>query len=500
MLDSKFELTHCLIFEIPENSDKSQIWNFVSKKLKKINFHGGTISINLPSEDISFKMKKKSLSNIKNLIRKGDSKEITDIGNLTGTISQDVVRESWAQRINILKESVRFQIKDFSLPYLEDLYEEECRLYLHIGEKKCRLTLAKNKKILDHQQLDFSLEKMVQNSDEKLPDRKKAFNLLRSAQIQFKREKCLWQTKYSIEKMDELFETVEENLKSFSEKLSTVLERYEKTFSIEPPKVRIVGAGGLYPWLKTYLKNELDLTFQNIKPFSKLNKAEDTFNSKKLEEVEPVFAEAVALAVSGVVSNWETQHVTNKINWIFDKEWFFKSKFRLVSLTSALAALLFYLILAFQIDQKYQEFQTLNLHFQDIGQQIDAFNRRVSLDSMLAEPKAQNNLWSEVPRFSNILKLIGEEIPSGNWVTNLSLISAAKVKEFSTKNKKKKNLDLAVVIEGKAISSNFISDFYNKLNDSGCFTKVLIKRSEEKGVYVDSIPYIIYSQISRYDE
>jgi hypothetical protein len=500
MLDSKFELTHCLIFEIPENSDKSQIWNFVSKKLNKINFHGGTISINLPSEDISFKLKKRSLPNLKNLIRKGDSKKVSETGNLTGTISQNVVRESWAQRINILKESVRFQIKNFSLPYLEDIYEEECRLYLHIGEQKCRLTLAQNQQILDHQQIDFSLEKMVQNSDEDLTDSKKAFNLLRSAQIQFKRKKCLWQTKHSIEKMDELFETVEDNLKSFSEKLLTVLEKYEKTFSIESPKVRIVGAGGLYPWIKTYLKNELDLTFQNIKPFSKLNKAEDNFNSKKLEEVEPVFAEAVALAISGCASNRKSLQVTNKINWTFDKEWFFKSKFRLVSLTSALAALLLYLIFAFQIDQKYQEFQTLDLHFQDLEQQIDAFNRRVSLDSLLAEPKAQNNLWSEIPRFSNILKLIGEEIPSGNWVTNLSLISASEIKEFRTKNKKKKNLDLAVVVEGKAISSNFISDFYNKLNDSGCFTKVLIKRSEEKGVYIDSIPYIIYAKISGHNE
>ncbi|HDL18095.1 MAG TPA: hypothetical protein ENH29_03485, partial [Bacteroidetes bacterium] len=217
MLGTEFELTHCLLLDLPEHAGQDQLTQFISKRLSKIDFHNGVVTINVPGENVHFQVKR-GRNIFKSLFGKNEPE-------LQAIVSEQNVRLQWGSHFNLIDRPARLEIEDFSLPLLEESISwGEAILYLNVGYLDSRITLTMDGNVLVHQHIHFSLDQLIPEFYREDADkRKKLFNLLKFANIDFKNEKLIWQTNDSMEKIQDIFLHVENWLQDFSGQLKKVI-------------------------------------------------------------------------------------------------------------------------------------------------------------------------------------------------------------------------------------------------------------------------------------
>lgn len=490
MLGNEFELTHCLLLDLPEHADRDQLTQFISKRLNKIDFHGGVVTINVPGENVHFQVKNR-WNIFKALFGKNEPE-------LQAIISEQNVRLEWRSRFNLINRPVRLELEDYSLSLLEEsIPRGEAVLFLNIGYLDSRITLAMDGKVLAHQHIHFSLDQLIpERYREDTGKRKELFDLLKFANIDFKNGKLIWQNNDSMEKIQDLSFHIEKWLHDFYDQLQKINRAFSENIALPVSKMRIVGAGGIYQWLHSYFSYKLHLPVEKLSPFSRMVKIGPDFNSAKLKEIESVFAPAMSLALSGAqTKSAYKRDVSKKVKWLIKDKNRYNSKFHIASLLIALFISVLFMIFSFQLDREYQQYIQLDFQHKDLAQQTRGLQNRVFLEKVLAEKKTKPDKLIRFSRYSPILKAVGEVIPNGAWITSLRIIPAAEYREFSLKRRRKKNNGFTLEIQGRAISASFITDFANKLKETGYFELLGVKRNQDQDDYIDSIPYLIFAKI-----
>lgn len=259
--------------------------------------------------------------------------------------------------------------------------------------------------------------------------------------------------------------------------------------------LQIAGAGARFPWLKQMLEKELQVPIESVQTFARM-KGGKGVRSKKLRSVAPLFAEAVSLALSpppfGPYVNFYTR--INRISRRKIRGW----KIRLVALSVVFLVLVFTFGMKLQVDGRCEEFLRLRAENNDLKAQRIAVENYLQMNSILAAKHVHLPTISDIPRFSSIFTIIAELIPNGNWITRLQVIPAKKIKDFHRATRHSKGY--AVILHGRAVSKSFISNFRQRLHQSGYFSQIIVKRNPEQERYSRSIPYILVTQIRPLDE
>jgi len=239
-----------------------------------------------------------------------------------------------------------------------------------------------------------------------------------------------------------------------------------------------------------------------VQPFSRMVKIGADFNLGKLQRVEPLFAQAVALALAGAQRQDQpaaNHDLSPKLRWLMPGIDSQVKKFRRVALGFSLLILLFTALTSLQLERKQQEYWTLNSKRQDLQQRIYLHQNSTLLNSWLMSTP-QQLLNTQMPRASQILQVVGEIIPTGAWITQVQILPSDQIVEFKAIPKMPKVSVPVLIIEGRAVSSNFVGEFFNRLNDSGYFTQIILKRQDSRIDLSNSVGYSILAQIGNSHE
>ncbi len=495
---SKIELTHCLLFDLPGYASPRQIQPIIQNRLKKINFHGGRLTVGLPATGVT-EIRSESTSKWREIWQKiraflgmrSDAETWTEQVN-TLRVDEQFIRQEWMPRASLDAGTLRLELEGHSLPLIPS-GRGKTKVFLSIGHAHSYLTISQGKEVLEFKALSFSLQELsrtVAGTDTEAQQR--VFSYLRSLQLTEKAGELRWRIPADQPQIPNLHENLERELKILSKEIIMVLSQVKEQKGLEIEGLCLSGGGALYSWMRIYLSWKLRMPVKPLRPLSSLIGTDGAFSSKKLRAIEPIFAEATALALSGLEPGRRKHlELSSALSWLVPREWGAVGKIRRYALIGVLLILMGYLSGYFYFDRLYQRSETVRLQLQDLSNHYQALQTLIQVDH---EKKKKSGFLDEKGRYSSVLRIIGEAIPPGTWLTDLELVPVSRVKDLRIRRKRIAGGKVAFILRGKAVSGNYISEFYNRLYQSGYFSQLVLKRADDVVDISETVSFVLLAR------
>ncbi|MCH8126367.1 PilN domain-containing protein [candidate division KSB1 bacterium] len=493
MLESKYELTHILFFELPVFSSAKNLTKMIQHRLKKINFYGAKITVGLPSDGVKMHPTNKSiLRKILNYARK--KKQLED--NLDNQkynldVTEEFVKSEWSPRKALKGFPKRLEIDNLTIPLLQNTSKEEYYLFLNIGYKKSQLIFSLGQNILEIKTLKFSFKSIIPKNINQ-QTRKRIFDALKSDQISYENKNWIYKEDAFIVGFGNILIDIQGNLKELENELKELLLILKNQYNVQIFQIKILGGGGLYNWLKEYISQNMNLQIQNVNPFTQLSMGKAKNNFDHLHDIKPIFSQAIALAMAGAQSKQRKR--LNLIRSIPENTSTDKSVMRgvrLIGLSTAFTLLFIFVLTTYNYNQKLHEFSRLSVQKKEIESNLSSFRKLNNYNLLLTNKQKKEIPRTTFRKLSSILTLVSEQIPRGIWVTDIKIVT----KENSKRKSKRKKEPVSIVIEGKSVSGNYVTEFFNKLSATGYFSQLLLKKIDEDHNTSDLISYKLIANI-----
>ncbi len=492
-LESKYELTHILFFELPIFSSAKNLTKMIQYRLKKINFYGAKITVGLPSEMVMMNPTNKSmLSKILNYIRKKKQLECNlDIQKYNLDVTEEFVKNEWSPRKALKGFPKRLEIENLTIPLLQNSSKEEYSLFLNIGYKKSQLIFSLGQNILELKTLRFSLKSIIpQNINQHT--RKRIFDFLKSDQISYENNKWICKDDAYIIGSGNILIGIQENLREFKNELKEIVLILRNQYDVQISQIKILGGGGLYNWLKEFISQNMNLQIQNVNPLTQFSMGKAKTNFDHLHDIKPIFAQAIALAMAGTQSKQRKKlNLIRSIPESTSTDKPVMRRVRLIGLSTAFTLLLVFVLTAYNYNQKFQEFLRLSEQKKEIESNLSSFRKLNNYNFLLTNKQKKEIPRTTFRKLSPIFTLISEQIPRGIWVTEIKVVR----KENSKRKSKRQKEPISIIIEGKGVSGNYITEFFNKLSATGYFSQLLLKNIDEDHSTSDLISYKLIANI-----
>ena len=489
---TRLELTHCLLLDLPDYASSRQIEPIIQNRLAKIRLHGGKLTISLPLHGrILFGQTETGrVRGLRSLLRRMLTRKVPPGANGAAgaeiRLEERAVRQKWLPRASVRPQDNRLALEGQFLGMLLPANPARAAGVLNIGKSHTTLHVFSGGETLFFTALDFSTDGLIAaiaGNDTELSRKVAAY--LRSAKLTGNGGRLRWTEAHGFV---DLMPVLQNELKSFAK---TVRQTLAKA-GVQPETFYLAGGGALFTWMPVFLRQALRVPVKPLRPLSALLQNE---GSDRLRQIEPVFAEAVSLALAGMLEEKDpSREIARSLRWLQPVARKSAQKFRLAALAFAFAVLLGHLAVTGRFDHVFQETQKNRLLLSDLQTEAASLSNLVRFADLrgkkLRLPQQGQNL-------SAVLQVIGETVSPGTWLTSLEVVPARKVKELRFRRGRKKDRDQAIVLHGKAVSGNYVNDFYNRLYQSGYFQQILLKRDDSVTDLSGTISYIILARIRR---
>ena len=501
ILAAGFELTHCLHIELPAFASPTHIVRMIQNRLQRINFHGAKVTVCLPSGEVKISRPVgSSKSGFLSPIRERLSKRRQRLRLYT---SEDYIVKEWVPRTRTLPFCNRAELDCFSLPLMDKAASNrEAHLYLSIGFKNSQFVLTAGGEVLDRHTLDFTLTSMLpdwlhrRNAKQEL-----ILNHLKSAEIEYVHGQWIWNSLSHFEGMEQVCRHVEERLKMLAEKLRKPVLDFRRTYEAHIKRITVVGGGGLYAWIRNYLSQELDLPVENASMLSGLDKGKVEFDLTKLREMEPIFAQAIALALAGSQAKQRgSLNLKRRTRNISSPQSKIGQRLRQVALAASFLALVAYYFVSLDYSKKLEEVQSRALINNEFRQQLRALENLHRFNLRLSQNEGNRIPQEDYTRISSILRVIREAIPVGTWIVDIQVVPESGLKQGKSRRAIRGSSGHALIIEGRGVAGNYVSEFFSKLFQSGYFSQMTLQRNEARKENSEIISYKLEAAIKEPNE
>lgn|GEM_PF-5896483 len=499
---SNIELTHCVMFDIPKHASLRHIEPIIRRRLEKIRFYGGRVTVVLPATDVRPRkngggtLREKGRKYLNRIFRfwQKEEGEMPDY-----EVSEDVVRKEWVPRARVVGRAVRAELEGFPFSLLARSGADEMVAFLEIGQRHGVLVVVKGREVVHHQPLPLAMEDLIPAEYRNDPGAEsKVLEFLRSIEVRIHDRRVRFV--YSSNQEDLDVDAVRHHLKIFFRKLERFLlevrNRKGAGELLTFRKLYLAGGGALFPWLPSLLARKLAVPVEILRPITGVIHSAKGFNSGRLQYVEPLFAEAMAAALSGLEGpKRKGFDIGPQLKWFLPWNWHFARGFRKTALSLAMLSLLAFLGLSARYNHLAQEDARLRLLVEDYRTEIRGVKQllRFSLAGLPSERWKPKIPGSE--RISPVLAAISESIPVGAWIDRMDYVPAGSIREFRLRRMRTAPGKMAVRIHGRAISENYISEFYNSLYQSGYFTQLILKRPDGNPEIAETLPFLILARV-----
>jgi len=490
----RLELTHCLLLDLPDYASPRQIEPIIQNRLEKIRFHGGKLTIALPLRGklaLSSSDGERSSGwrvHLRRIFdrsrRKTGEQPVAEI-----RLEEKTVRQEWLPRATIRPQDNRLELEGQALGLLLKGQTGRCTAVLNVGKSHSTLSVFSGGEPVHFATLKFSTDHLIDTLAGSEPElRRKVAAYLRSATISTVDGRLQWTQAHGFV---DLVPALQGELKSFVDELQQELTSARYPQAVQ--KLYLAGGGALFPWLSPYLRQVLKIPVQVLRPLSGLLEEDRSSKSAKLRQIEPVFAEAVSLALSGLIAEKRRQaDVSGALRWLRPVARKPAQRFRLLTLAILLAVLVAHLGLSWQFDRAFQQNQKNALLLSDLQTEAAALGNLVRFAELRGHQKSPLRRGQS---FAAVLQMIGETVSPGTWLTSLEIIPARQVKELRLRGRRFRKNEQALVLHGKAVSGNYVNDFYNRLFQSGYFEQILLKRDDSVEDLSGTISYVILARL-----
>ncbi|HHM23956.1 MAG TPA: hypothetical protein ENJ23_02850 [Bacteroidetes bacterium] len=491
---SKMELTHCLMMDLPEYTSPRQIEPIVRNRLEKIAFHGGKLNISLPiMGKVQIGKARPSLwSRVIGRVKKGHGDENTmrETRLAEIQIEERIVRQEWLPRASAHPQGNRLFLEGHAMGALLQNSGPEPVVVLNLGNSHSYLSVFLAGEPVYFSAVDFSLSGLLEGISRGDKDlRRKASIALRSLELTVQGGRLTWVKPNAL---IDLVPLVQEELKKLAAEIREVFARVAEETGSPVKKVFLAGGGSLFPWVRRYLRVSLGVPVAIMRPLSALLEGDRSANSNRLRAVEPVFAEAVALALSGLQKEPRRgEELSGALRSLRPNIPGVERPVRRAALGFVMAVLLLHLGVARQLDRDFQKAEKFQLLSRDLRTEVQALKNLIRFTEVQNVGKRPVPLREQGPPLSQVLEAVGETIPPGAWLTSTQVIPAKEVKEFRRRRRKLPPGSQVLVLHGKAVSGNYVNDFYNRLYQRGIFSKLLLTRDDAEDELSGTLSFVI---------